>query len=108
MRILRIFGFLIYYLKEIVIASLSIAWDILTPSDSLEPGVVEVPIDLKKEISIFALFNLISMTPGSLSLDYSADKKVIYVHVLYLHDQAAFIHKTKEELEKKIQLIFEP
>ena len=108
MRVIRIIGFLIYYLKEIFIASLFVAWDILTPTNYLQPGIVEVPISLKKEISIIALFNLISMTPGSLSLDYSPDKKTIYVHVLYLHDKAVFIRKIKGELESKIQLIFEP
>lgn len=108
MRILRVIGFIIYYLKEIFVASLFVAWDILTPTNYMRPGIVEVPVSLKKDISIITLFNLISMTPGSLSLDYSPDKKTIYVHVLYLHDKAAYIRKTKGELEKKIQLIFEP
>ncbi len=108
MRLIRIFAFLVYYLKEIIVASLFIAWDILTPTNYLKPGIVEVPVSLKKEISILTLFNLISMTPGSLSLDISPDKKKIYVHVLYLHDKTAFIRKTTGQLERKIQLIFEP
>ena len=108
MRILRMIAFIFYYLKEIVVSSLYIAWDIMTPKNFWRPGIVEVPICLKKEISILVLFDLISMTPGSLVLDYSPEKKKFYVHILYLRDKNEFIRKTKQELERKIQLIFEP
>ena len=108
MRFLRIFSFVFYYFKEIVIASLFVAWDILTPTNYMKPGIVEVPISLKKDLSIIAFANLVSMTPGSLTVDLSPDKKKLYVHVMYLHDKNKFIKKTKDELERRIQLIFEP
>lgn len=99
--------FTVYYLKELVLSSLFIAWDIITPKDYTRPGIVEVPIDLKSETAIIALANLISMTPGSLTLDMTPDKKKIYVHVMYLYDREDFIRKTKTDLERRIQLIFE-
>jgi multicomponent Na+:H+ antiporter subunit E len=107
-RLLRIAAFVVYYFKELVFSSVYVAWDILTPKVRMRPGIVEVPVSLKKDLSIFAFANLISMTPGSLTLDIAPDKKKIYIHVLYLYDKHAFIKETKEGLEKRIKMIFEP
>ncbi len=106
-RLGRLLVFVVYYLKELVLSSLFVAWDIITPKNYTRPGIVEVPIDLKTDTAIIALANLISMTPGSLTLDMTPDKKKIYVHVMYLYDREDFIRKTKSQLERRIQLIFE-
>ncbi len=106
-RIVRLIFFIFYYLKELVLSSLFVAYDILTPKDLMRPGIVEVPVDLKSDTAIIALVNLISMTPGSLTVDMSADKKKIYVHAMYLYDKEQFIQKIKTELEQRIRLIFD-
>lgn len=106
-RIVRVLFFAVYYLKELVLSSLFVAWDIITPKNYMRPGIVEVPIDLKSDTAIIALANLISMTPGSLTLDMTPDKKKIYIHVMYLYDKEDFIQKIKTQLEKRIQLILE-
>lgn len=106
-RLIRLILFMIYYLKELVLSSLFVAWDIITPKDLMRPGIVEVPVDLKSDTAIIAFVNLISMTPGSLTMDMTPDKKKIYIHAMYLYDKQQFIDKIKNELEKKIQQIFE-
>lgn len=106
-RFVRLILFILYYLKELVLSSLYVAWDIITPTDLMRPGFVEVPIDLKNETAIISLANLISMTPGSLTVDMTPDKTKIYIHAMYLHDKEQFIKKIKGELEHKIRLIFE-
>ncbi|TVQ86815.1 MAG: Na+/H+ antiporter subunit E [Bacteroidetes bacterium] len=106
-RIIRAVLFIFYYLKELVLSSLYVAYDIITPKDLMKPGIVEVPVDLKTDTAIIAFANLISMTPGSLTMDMSPDKKKIYVHAMYLHDKEEFIRKMKGELERKIAEIFE-
>ena len=106
-RIFRLVLFIFYYLKELVLSSLFVAYDILTPKDLMRPGIVAVPVDLKSETAIIALVNLISMTPGSLTVDMSPDKKKIYVHAMYLYDKEKFIHKIKTELENRIRFIFD-
>jgi multicomponent Na+:H+ antiporter subunit E len=106
-RFFRLLVFIVYYLKELVLSSLYVAYDIMTPKDLMKPGIVEVPIDLKTDTAIIALANLISMTPGSLTVDMSPDKKKLYIHAMYLHDKEKFIRKTKSELEERIRLIFE-
>lgn len=107
LRFFRLILFLFYYLKELVVSSLYVAYDILTPKDLMRPGIVEVPVDLKSDIAIIALANLISMTPGSLTVDMTPDRKKIYIHAMYLYDKEKFIHKIKNELEDRIRLIFD-
>lgn len=106
-RVFRFILFIFYYLKELILSSFYVAYDIITPKDLMKPGIVEVPVDLKNETAIIAFANLISMTPGSLTMDMSPDKKKIYVHAMYLYDKDEFIRKMKGELEKKIAEIFE-
>ncbi len=107
LRVFRFIIFVFYYLKELIVSSLYVAWDIITPKDLMKPGIVEVPVDLKSETAIIAFANLISMTPGSLTMDMSPDKKKIYIHAMYLHDKQKFIDKMKNELEHKIRQIFD-
>ncbi len=106
-RIGRFVFFIFYYLKELVLSSLYVAWDIITPKDLFTPGIVEVPLDLKTDTAIIAFANLVSMTPGSLTMDLSPDKKKLYVHAMYLTDKQEFIDKMKNELEERIRKIFE-
>ncbi len=106
-RLARILVFMGYYLKELVVSSLYVAYDIITPTDLMKPGFVEVPIDLKSDTAIIVLANLISMTPGSLTVDLTPDKKKIFVHAMYLYDKEKFIAKIKSQLENRIRLIFE-
>ncbi len=106
-RIFRAILFVFYYLKELVLSSLYVAWDIITPTDLMKPGIVEVPVDLKSDTAVIAFANLISMTPGSLTMDMSPDKKKIYIHAMYLYDKQEFIDKMKNELEHKIRQIFD-
>lgn len=106
-KIFRIIMFIFYYLKELVLSSLFVAYDIITPTNYMTPGIVEVPVDLKTDTAIIAFANLISMTPGSLTMDMSADKKKIYIHAMYLDNKEEFISKIKKDLEYRIWQIFE-
>lgn len=106
-RFFRFLWFVAYYITELVMSSLYVAYDIITPKKLTQPGIVEVPVSLNNETAIIAYANLISMTPGSLTMDMSSDKKKIYVHAMYLYDREKFISKMKNQLERRIHLIFE-
>jgi len=106
-RLFKIIAFVVYYIKELVVASSILAFDIVRPKSNFKPAIIQVPIDLESDIAIIALVNLISMTPGSLSVDLSADKKSIFVHAMYVTDKQAFIDDLKKNLEKRIKEVFE-
>jgi multicomponent Na+:H+ antiporter subunit E len=68
----------------------------------MTPGIVRVPLDVKTDFEITLLANLISLTPGTLSLDVSEDRKVLYVHTMYVGDKDKFIEGIKSGFERRL------
>jgi len=68
----------------------------------MKPGIVKFPLSAKTDLEITMLANCISLTPGTLILAVSDDRKAIYIHVMYLNDRDEFIESMKEGLEKKL------
>lgn len=82
---LKAFVFLIGMLfLELIHSSLHIAYDIITFKGQLRPGIIRVPLEVSTPVEITMLSNMISFTPGTLSVDLSRESKVLYVHVMYL------------------------
>ena len=100
-RVALIIRFIFFYLKELVIANFRVAGTVLSPQMRVTPAVVAVPLDIKSELSISLLANLITLTPGSLTLDISTDSSVLYVHTMYAGDIDQFRLGIKD-LERQI------
>lgn len=95
-------GFVVYYLWEMVKSNAMIAYDVLTPTHHMKPGVLGIPLEAETDLEITVLANLISMTPGTLSLDVSPDRRTLYVHAMYIHDAAALRADIKDNLERRV------
>ncbi|MGF1637815.1 MAG: Na+/H+ antiporter subunit E [Cyclobacteriaceae bacterium] len=95
-------GFVLFFLYELVKANIQVAYDVVTPKFFMTPGIVKVPLAAKSDMEITLLANLISLTPGTLSLDVSDDKKVLYVHSMYIKDKDQFIKSIKNGFEKRL------
>jgi multicomponent Na+:H+ antiporter subunit E len=98
----NIISFFLYFLYELVKANIQVAYDVVTPTFYMTPGIVAVPLDVKTDLEITILANVISLTPGTLSLDVSDDRKVLYVHSMYIKDRENFIKSIKNGFEKKL------
>lgn len=98
----RIISFGFYFLYELIKANLQVAADVITPKFYMEPGIIKYPLDAKTDLEITLLANIITLTPGTLSLDVSDDKKVLYIHAMYVHDKDEFINSIKNGFEKRI------
>ena len=85
---------------ELVKSNFRVAYDVITPKANRRPGIVAVPLDAKAEFEIMLLANLVTLTPGTLSLDVSTDRSVLYVH-------AMFIDEDEEEVRRSIKQRFE-
>lgn len=73
---------------ELVLSNIRVARSVLfTALDDLTPGIIAVPLELESDAEITTLANLLTLTPGTLTLDVSDDRKTIYVHVLDLSDE---------------------
>jgi multicomponent Na+:H+ antiporter subunit E len=101
-RLPKILLFILYFIKELIVANIKVAIDILTIKDRMRPGIIAVPLDAKTDLEITLFANLITMTPGSLSIDTSDDKKVLYVHAMYMDDPQKYKEELKTGLERKL------
>jgi multicomponent Na+:H+ antiporter subunit E len=100
-RVPRFIGFVLFYIWEMIKANAKIAYDVVSPNYDIHPGVVGVPLEARSDGEITVLANLISLTPGTLSLDVSNDRRVLYIHAMYLEDEEAFYEEIKE-LERRV------
>lgn len=98
----RLIGFVLYFLYELIKANLQVAADVVTPKFYMTPGIVEFPLDAKTNLEITLLANVITLTPGTLSLDVSDDRKVLYIHAMYVDDKEEFITNIKQGFERRI------
>ncbi|MEX1135352.1 MAG: Na+/H+ antiporter subunit E [Balneolales bacterium] len=99
----RAIGLLIYFLGELVVSSLRVAADVVKPGLSMKSGVVAIPLDAKTDIEITMLANMISLTPGTLSLDISDDCSKLYIHAMYIDtDVDAVRNDVKKGMEKRL------
>ena len=87
---------------ELVLANLRIAYEVVTPSHNMRPGVVAIPLDAETDAEITLLANLITLTPGTLSLDVSDDRRVLYIHAMYVDDVEELRRSIKDGFEKRV------
>lgn len=87
---------------ELLVANLRIAYEVVTPSHNMKPGVVAIPLDVETDVEITLLANLITLTPGTLSLDVSDDRRVLYIHAMYVDDADKLRLSIKDGFEKRV------
>lgn len=107
LRSWRIVRLILFFIYELVMSSLRVAWDVMTPGDSSTPAILEMPLDVSSDIEILLVTNLISLTPGTLSLDVSDDRKTLTFHAMYADDPQAVIDDLRNGMERLVKEVFE-
>jgi multicomponent K+:H+ antiporter subunit E len=104
----RVVVYLVIVLWDIIVANLQVALLILfRPNSQLKSQWVTVPLDLKSPEAIAALAITVSLTPGTVSCDLSADSSSLLVHALDTRDGPAEAEKIKRRYEARLLRIFE-
>ncbi len=98
---------LLFFLYDVLRANLRMAATILSPRMRLKPAVVAVPLILKSEAAITLLANMMTLTPGTLSLDISTDRQRLYLHTVWLEDADDFRRQLVEGYERRLKELFE-
>ena len=101
-RIDRVLRFAVFYVWELILANFRVAYDVMTPTHRMRPGVVAIPLDAKTDAEITLLANLITLTPGSVSLDVSSDRRFLYFHAMYIDDVEEFRQSIKDTIERRV------
>ncbi|WP_163558545.1 Na+/H+ antiporter subunit E [Halomonas sp. NO4] len=105
-RLPRLVGFVGFFVKELLLANLKVAFDVVTPPWYMRPGVIAMPLRAESDFQIAFVANLISLTPGTLSLDVSDDRKVLYIHAMFLDDEEE-LRRGLAELERRALALFD-
>lgn len=75
-------GYLLAVLWELVRANADVAARVLAPSLPMDPEVILIPLRVEGDAAITLLANSITLTPGTITLDYAEEVNALYVHVV--------------------------
>lgn len=76
--------FLVWFAWKLVEASAIVAWEVATPTNDINEGIVAVPLRGPSRIVTAVVANAITLTPGTLTIEVRTDPTILYVHVLHL------------------------
>jgi len=103
---LKLISFIGVLLMDIVVSNIVVAKQVLGSPERLQPGFVAIPLDLEAALPITLLASTISLTPGTVSIEMTKDRKTLYVHALHVASETALVARIKHRYEQPIKEIF--
>ena len=83
--------YVVVFVKDVVVANLDVAYRVLAPSMPIEPAVIEVPLRVETDVAVTTIANSITLTPGTLTMDYDDGRNALSVHAIDGRDPAAVV-----------------
>lgn len=96
----------LFYLKEVIMSNLRVAYDVMTPKHQMQPAFVELNLEGMSDRQILFAANLITMTPGTLSLDICEKTKRLKVHSMYVDDPDEAVRELETKILRRIRNVF--
>ena len=100
--------YVIVFLKDLVIANFDVAYRVLSPSMPIEPAVFELPLRVQTDVAITTIANSITLTPGTLTMDYDAGRNALYVHAIDGRDRASIVAPIRRWEDLALVIFDEP
>jgi len=94
------------FLKELALSAWTVAVTVLSPRMDIKPGIFAFPLTVDRDFEITLLANLITLTPGTLSVDVGDDGRTLYVHALDCSNPQAARKAIADGFERKIMEAF--
>lgn len=109
LRLRRIISLTLLFFYELVLSAIRVAGLVISPNMTkrLNPAIIAFPLTARSDVEITLLANLITLTPGTLSVDVSEDRRYIYVHCIDAPDKQEVIADIASGFEAKIIEVFE-
>lgn len=99
---LRLLGF---FIKELLLANWAVVKQVLSPRPNMRAGIIAYPLELKNDILITLLANMITLTPGTLSVELASDRSFLFIHILDIADIEEEKRRIKYGFESYLQRI---
>lgn len=107
LRVWRIVRLALYFVYELLVSSLQVVQAVIMPRIATNAKIIEVPLDVKSDAEILLVTSLISLTPGTLSIDVTEDRKTLFVHAMFAEDPDAQIAQLKSGMERMVREVYE-
>ncbi|MCC2595065.1 Na+/H+ antiporter subunit E [Pusillimonas sp. MFBS29] len=91
--------------RELAKSVLDVVLSVVNPKRVSESAIVEVPLDVKSDLGVALLANMVTLTPGTTTLHISGDKKCLYAHVMNYSDSV--VPDIKQGFERQILKVLE-
>lgn len=101
-RARRIGSLGLLFLYELALSSIKVALLVLKPNMVVRPGIFTYPLKVERDGEITLLANLITLTPGTLSVDVSDDRQHLFIHTLDCSDPDQLRRDIAYGFERKI------
>jgi multicomponent Na+:H+ antiporter subunit E len=106
-KLRQVVSLIAVFIWALIQSNIRVAISVLSPLDKMCPGIIALPLDIESDAEITTLANMITLTPGTLSLDVSNDKRVLYVHGMHVYDLEEFKRDIKDGFERKVKEAYE-
>lgn len=106
-RTRRVLSLAALFFYELVISTLRVAWLVVQPRIDMRPGIVAYPLTVERDFEITLLAQLITLTPGTLSVDVSPDRRLLFIHAIDVPDAEALKQDIANGFERRIREAFE-
>lgn len=98
--------YLLRLLWDIVIANVDVARRVLMPNKYLKPGWIVYPLSIREPFPATVLASSISLTPGTVSVEFADDMSCLYIHVLHLDNEKSLKEFIAKRYETPLKEIF--
>ncbi|HJL40107.1 MAG TPA: Na+/H+ antiporter subunit E [Myxococcales bacterium LLY-WYZ-16_1] len=94
----------VVFFYELMVSSLQVVREAFRPKIRVQPAILRYPMEAKSDLQILTLASVISLTPGTLSLEVSPDRKILYIHVLSVDDDdgQSLVRSIHRRLERAV------
>lgn len=99
LKMLRLAGLFLY---EVVVSAVRVLILTLSPRPRIAPGMIVMPLRVKRDFELALLVNLTALTPGTLGVDLSADRRQLLIHCLDVDDPDAVYEVVRDGFEALI------
>lgn len=92
------------FLKELAKSVYDVLQNVINPERVGASAIVKIPLDIKSDLGVALLGNMVTLTPGTTTLHVAEDKSCFYAHVMNYSDDSV-ITDIKEGFEHQIMKV---
>jgi len=92
----RALGFMVFFVRSVLVANFQIAWELVTPGWTMHPAFVACDLGPLSPAQAVAVSGVVTLLPGTLAVDLTADGRTLYIHAMYAEDPEAVREEVRE------------